>query len=49
MPRRDWGREARDYVEACGNGCRQPQPDDYVLCTGASLTVLASLSNAAFA
>src|SRR6188472_2497679 len=36
--RRDWG-HARDYVEGMWMMLQQPQPDDYVLATGASHTV----------
>jgi len=35
---RDWG-HARDYVEGMWMMLQQPQPDDYVLATGASHTV----------
>ena len=36
--RRDWG-HARDYVEGMWRMLQQPQPDDYVLATGVSVSV----------
>jgi GDPmannose 4,6-dehydratase len=44
--RRDWG-HAKDYVEAMWLMLQQPEPDDYVIATGASHTVR-ELCEAAF-